>query len=560
MKIKFNKIYIFDIVNKEAYATEFKDGINIITSSDIDGTDRGKSVLLRSLYHSLGADAHFDSKWNEKHKVYILNFKVDSKDYSIYRSQKLFKIFNSDNKMIFKTIHRSELSEFLGNLFDFSIFLPDKNTKQLVLAPPAYSFLLNFLDQDEYIGTKFNSFKNLAQFSNFKLNVIYSHLGIYDKKYFELIKRKEELEIEIKSKEEEIEDLNKMKYKILSILDNFSCPETNEALENELYIETNKYSLLFNEMNFIRNKLVDLRNQLKKNEVTLMQLYNIEKKKEKEINIIIKSKLCPECNSILEDTLKIRSKRYNNIDNTLTIKDNINIECAEIKKEITKNEYLYSNLVIQLEEYNKKIQKNQKDINDYIKFRGLNNLIDDINEEIFSNNTSIYNIKDKITSIKKELKDIKEKIKSVDVYYFDLIDKLKIKFELNELISESYEKLSRNFCASGSNKPLSTVMWYLTLNDLKKKFNNVGTEFPMVFDSPNNAETDQKKKHALVQYILDSSSKFNQLIISSIGFSKDSYKIDSDINIKFLQNNKYSLLNYEMYKQNYEILKYMNDA
>ena len=60
MNVIFDKIYIFDVVKKEAYSTDFKKGVNIITSSDIDGTDRGKSVLLRSLYHALGADSHFD--------------------------------------------------------------------------------------------------------------------------------------------------------------------------------------------------------------------------------------------------------------------------------------------------------------------------------------------------------------------------------------------------------------------------------------------------------------------------------------------------------------------
>lgn len=140
MNVIFDKIYIFDVVKKEAYSTEFKKGVNIITSSDIDGTDRGKSVLLRSLYHALGADSHFDSKWGEKDKVYILFFKVDDKDFSIYRSQKLFKIFNAKGDIIFTTIHRSELADFFGNLFNFSIWLPQKNTNQLVIAPPAYSF------------------------------------------------------------------------------------------------------------------------------------------------------------------------------------------------------------------------------------------------------------------------------------------------------------------------------------------------------------------------------------------------------------------------------------
>ena len=109
-------------------------------------------------------------------------------------------------------------------------------------------------------------------------------------------------------------------------------------------------------------------------------------------------------------------------------------------------------------------------------------------------------------------------------------------------------------------RQLSTVIWYLTLNDLKHEFNPSGTTFPMVFDSPNNAETDQLKKHALVQYILDSSNKFNQTIISAIGFKEEDYTINTKINIEILNNEKYSLLNKKTYDENFEILMRMNDA
>ena len=95
INIIFKKIIIFDTFEEKAVSMKFMTGINIITSSEINGTDRGKSVLLRSLYHSLGADAFFDSKWNEKSKIYILFFMVDNLEYCIYRSQQFFKIFQN---------------------------------------------------------------------------------------------------------------------------------------------------------------------------------------------------------------------------------------------------------------------------------------------------------------------------------------------------------------------------------------------------------------------------------------------------------------------------------
>lgn len=560
MNLIFNQIYIFDINKEEAYTQTFYKGLNVITSSEVDGTDRGKSVLLRSLYHSLGAEANFDSKWNEKDKVYILKFSVDDNKYSIYRSKRLFKIFDNKNQLIFKTIHRTELSIFLGELFGFTIFLPNKNTKQLEVAPPVYSFILNYLDQDKYDGTKFSSFNNLAQYSNFKINVIYTHLGIYNKDYFELIKQKEEIESKLKITKEEIQELDKLKNRTLAMLKGFSCPESSNALENELKIETKEYSRLMNEMSEIRNKLVDLRNQLEEQKIALNQIDRFAKKQEKEIKNILLTHICPECHTILNDTINIRSKRYNNVDNAIDLKDTINVESIKIKEEIEKYEKDYSELAAHLKEHNEKISSNRKEINNYIKFKGLNDLIDKINEDLLFNNGMVVQAQDDIKPIKKEIKEISQRIKSVDEDYYYLIDKLKNRFNLNELDDTSYQNLSKNFCASGSNKPLSTVIWYLTLNDLKQKYNSKEIEFPMVFDSPNNVETDQEKKIALIKFILESSNKFNQMIISSIGFSKDEYEIDSEVHINILDNDKYHLLNEPDYIQNYEILKYMNDA
>lgn len=560
MDLTFDQIYIFDINKEEAYTQTFYKGLNIITSSEVDGTDRGKSVLLRSLYHSLGAEAHFDSKWNEKDKVYILKFSVDDNKYSIYRSKRLFKIFDNKNQLIFKTIHRTELSTFLGELFGFTIFLPNKNTKQLEVAPSVYSFILNYLDQDKYDGTKFSSFNNLAQYSNFKINIIYTHLGIYNKDYFELIKQKEEIESKIKITKEEIQELDKLKNRTLAMLKGFSCPESSNALENELKIETKEYSRLMNEMSEIRNKLVGLRNQLEEQKIALNQIDKFAKKQEKEIKNILLTHICPECHTILNDTINIRSKRYNNVDNAIDLKDTINVESIKIKEEIEKYEKDYSELAAHLKEHNEKISSNRKEINNYIKFKGLNDLLDKINEDLLFNNGMVVQAQDDIKPIKKEIKEISQRIKSVDEDYYYLIDKLKNRFNLNELDDTSYQNLSKNFCASGSNKPLSTVIWYLTLNDLKQKYNSKEIEFPMVFDSPNNVETDQEKKIALIKFILESSNKFNQMIISSIGFSKNEYEIDSEVHINILDNDKYHLLNEPDYIQNYEILKYMNDA
>lgn len=133
------------------------------------------------------------------------------------------------------------------------------------------------------------------------------------------------------------------------------------------------------------------------------------------------------------------------------------------------------------------------------------------------------------------------------------------KFGLNEIEPEKFKKLTNNFTASGSNKNIATVIWFLAILNLRREFNPDAIEFPVVFDSPNNVETDNVKKHALLQYILDNVSD-SQLILSSIGFNASEFSSDVSINVITLENAKYSLLDEQAYLENEQLLNELCDA
>ena len=157
-KLVFRKIYIYSTSEKQARCLEFCDGINVISSSQVDGTDRGKSVVMRSLYHTMGADCHFDDKWDDSGKTYILLFSIGDKQYYIYRNCRLFKFFDEDKQLLFSTIERKDLAKKLDSYFGFAVQLPNRSEDKLEITPPVYNYLPYFLDQDYYNGTDFSSF------------------------------------------------------------------------------------------------------------------------------------------------------------------------------------------------------------------------------------------------------------------------------------------------------------------------------------------------------------------------------------------------------------------
>lgn len=109
MRLIFRELFIFSPSEKKAKKVEFTDGINIITSSQEDGTDRGKSVIMRSLYHTMGAEGCFEKNWEGKDKVYVLKIDIDGIGYYIYRSAELFKFFSEDKEVLFTSVSSREL-------------------------------------------------------------------------------------------------------------------------------------------------------------------------------------------------------------------------------------------------------------------------------------------------------------------------------------------------------------------------------------------------------------------------------------------------------------------
>lgn len=118
----------------------------------------------------------------------------------------------------------------------------------------------------------------------------------------------------------------------------------------------------------------------------------------------------------------------------------------------------------------------------------------------------------------------------------------KNQFGLEEIDAKSFEKTQENFQLVDSNKPISTVIWYINLIKIKNEFNPSALCFPIVFDSPNNAETDLDKKVQVYKYLVDNVDEKNQLIVSGIGYDKKDFAGIEFDKVIMLDNAKYELL------------------
>ncbi len=213
-----------------------------------------------------------------------------------------------------------------------------------------------------------------------------------------------------------------------------------------------------------------------------------------------------------------------------------------------------------MESYKKNIGIAQKEIKNYSSYMGLNELYNSLNLELFNESQLQGELNERLEIIEEELKKVSEIKADINRKYYEMIDRQVVKFGLNELEETQYKAINRVFCASGSNKPISTVIWYFILNDIKRLFNKKSLKLPMVLDSPKNAEMDYDKEQALIEYILDNSLNYTQLIFSSIGFERRKFEFEGEIKIIELKNDKYQLLDPETFTKYEDVLENVLNA
>ncbi len=555
MRMVFKELFLFSPREKRARRIAFERGLNIVTSSKVDGTKRGKSVVMRSLFHSLGAETFLESRFETQNKVFILHFEVDSVGYYIYRTDDLFKVFDESRQLLFTSTRSRDLAEKLSRITRFCVQLPSRSHEKLEITPPAYNYLPFFIDQDHYNGSNFESFDNLGQYSNFKEKVLLYHFGIHTAEYFDLVRTKEQIE-ETKNKlENRIKVLSEILKDIDGKLNGCGYSKDLEALKRDVGQYQKKYSEVVRNLNQSRAHLIAFRNALYDYETAVMEISKFERKNESAIRCLHVHK-CPECGSELDMPVSLKSRRYNLAEDILGVKSDIQTSMIELRDKIEKEEHHYRGLLEVLHKYELSMKIGTAEIDDVLRFKGLCEVRESMAEEFRIVQSELEKSAIELSDLLKRIKVFNDRKKIIADRYYEMLVQAKARIGLDEIDSESFKKLSNHFGASGSNKCIATIAWHFAIIQLRNEFNSEAIQFPIVFDSPNNVETDDEKTDILIKYLFDNSGLSAQFIFSGIGFDSDEFrtKTDKPTNIIVLSNEQYHLLLEEDYIEYHELL------
>lgn len=553
----FNKIAIISMASKTAKIQEFTKGINVVTSSkQAKGNWVGKSSLLKSLYHSLGADSLFDDSWGtEGEYAYVLSFSFKDQNYNIFRFGKLFKLYDSNNKVLFTVANREDLATKLSSIFGINIKLKDQSTnKQYKDALPVYWYLFNFSDQTDSKPCEFRSFKNLGSSSNFYSDLIYSHLGLRSNELNDLLCDIDELNQDKSNREQEKKTLDEV-YKILK---EKSTPVVDQKLiKQSLQKYEKEYSCALDDLNKVHSSLEKAYTEKAELEALLNHIDALIQKQRIDIKDFEIKQECPHCGSTFNDNKIYYFRRVKDIDGFGMQRIDVEEKLALCKRKINLEMEKYNSLKEIVDNIQKKIDSdgsiNKNDISNI----GLSNTIKDVLlkqkfvEEVISSDD------EKIKSKTKIVRELKKDRKAIDEHYCIQLSEKTAKYSIPGFSINTVKSADEKFNVSGTVNNVAKMIWLSALLQTRYDKNQSFPVLPLVVDTPNNADYDEENSNKIFDIVFSMKKDDNQIITSLVGFDKKQFPDYANINVIYLNNEQRHLLNEQDFlsaKQDYLFL------
>jgi hypothetical protein len=554
----FKKVWILSKVQKAARIVSLSPGTNVL----IGENDVGKSTFLKSLYHTLGADApQMDNRrWKQAKPIYCVECLIEGTPYFVVRDGKYFGVFDAHKKLISKHVGISGetgIANSICELLGFRLDLERSNNGTLGRAGPSFYFLPFYVDQDEGWNSSWSSFNGLQQFSGYRSQMLDYHLGIKPQSYFDTrklwLEETEQLGLKSDERVTLAVALVSLQKRSANLQINFD-PDTFRAELEELV----------DEFNFVRAKRQDaldevksIRNDRNSVELDILILRRAIDEIESDYTFAAATEQpevvpCPTCGTEFDNSFQARFGLLDDVSFCQSTLDQKLKDYIELGRKLQISEKHYRSISEEEETFSSLLERKKSSVSlhEVVAAEGAREMTRAIQGDISELDVSISAIKDRVSDLKKLLKVNSEKKQVIVEFY-----QRKMKEYLNSLnvmvleeadYADPVRIIKTN--ALGSDLPRSLLAQYFALLHTTGAFGSTKI-CPMVIDSPQQQEPDKANINAIFAFIFSKTLPQQQLIVGTKSLEDVLPESLPKTRHEILFDVKYHLLQEEMYDQ-----------
>lgn len=554
-EVYFKNLMIADLQNHTARVQSFEKGLNVVTSAD---NHVGKSSLLKSLYYTLGAEVDYDSVWDKQSKLYIATLGVGEKEYRVARFLKRFAVFEGEKLLKITDSVTKELAPLLGEIFDFSVYLPRKDTGKVEMVPPVFTFMPYYIDQDKGWSGLYNSFAAIEQYKSAdRIKSLYYHLNIYTKGTVELMAERDCLKEHLETLEIESDRLNTILTALREETDNLPPADTVSELEAHLEVAKKRIEQLVRQIGATRNEIQGLETALRQHQYNLrviteyVSIKDMVSEEDKH-----KRHICPNCGYVFDEEIFNLVRANYGIMNEDYMCQQIQLLIDSVSDKLGLAKERYVSLSRQMQEEESAFQVEQDEFDIYIRQRGLTASVRRFQKQLDEVVVETREINQHIKEISKELRNLPNR-EEVEEKYIECV-------RLNIMTLDAWDpaydgtiRLLKPIKAQGTLENKIILAQFVALFQTMEYFKTGATRFSFVVDSPRAKEASIASSKDILKMIAQM-KMLPQIILATIDYSEYESEIEAPANVIVLTE-KRKLLNSNDFAKNQEYIISMTE-
>lgn len=529
----FKKLWILSKAEKAGINLRFSPKINLL----IGENDVGKSTLIKSIYHCLGADTPQinNSVWKKANPIYCVEFEVAGTAYHVVRDEKYFGVFDGKKKLISRHASiggQNGIAKVINKLLDFDIELERQADGKLGTAGPAFYFLPFYVDQDEGWSTSWSSFVGLQQFSSYRKLMLEYHLGVRPQSYYDAKKREIELRQQLHLIQSERVSMQAARNSVEKRKVRAQVDLDPAAFRAELEGVVDQYNAVYGQQQEVLSRLKDFRNQRNAVDIELEILRKGISELEADYRYSESPETpdvvgCPTCGTEFGNSFVERFGILDDIDHCRALTDQWLKKRSDITVQLQQVEEEYKKASATLKEVEATLARTKENVtlSEIIASEGMKEMISTLNADIQEMLNREDGINKKILENEAGLKVDSARKKEIIGWYKARMKEYLNALNVGVLSEDDYQTLDRQIKnnALGSDLPRALLAQYFAFLSTMNQF-NAFVLCPMLIDSPFQQEQDVTNRQAILNFILSKKLPDQQMILATVSideFSKN---------------------------------------
>ena len=545
MNLIVSAITIVDLTNKEAKRIHFAPGKNLLTSSK---NHRGKSVIMKSVFYTLGAEVYFPTPITKLNLLTYLDFSLDNHQYRVARFKNTFSLY-CDGKFVEHYGSVGEFEEIISKLFKLEINLVGKDADGTITrCPPAYYYMPYYIDQENGWAANSYSFDRMTQFDlPQRKNSYFFHLGVFDSNYVSITKQQKSNNKQISLLENAIKKLRTVIETLKEGLDSTQMSFDTESLEKAIRTRRSEIKTLLDDIAKTRTSLIEAEDLKIQREHEKEVLSKYIKKTPPPIQTTTNvSTECPRCGMVFEQSTAQQLEKIYLIESLHDDFANVCSELLAIEKRILRLKRKFLDKQKRLSEFESSLNADRETYDAYLKSKATSKMLDEYTDQIAFNIAEIDRLRSENGDISKRLAVYSQEKNSINECYLSYLDSLFVGLDVPADQIEDYSEPGSSLVASGAYGPRCKIAQILAFVETQRANAPEVITFPIVIDSPNVLEQDEDHLDTVIRTLLTWDKTDNQIIVSSIQ-GKETAEELGNVNIITLTNEKNHLLNVAEY-------------